>query len=47
MADRSDLTGGMNMKRHLMTVLALCAGMAVLTAVGETYEKGKVYGPIV
>ena len=35
------------MKRHLMTVLALCAGMAVLTAVGETYEKGKVYGPIV
>ena len=35
------------MKRHLMTVLALCAGMAVHPAVGETYEKGKVYGPIV
>ena len=34
------------MKRHLMTVLALCAGMAVLTVVGETYEKGRVYGPI-
>ena len=34
------------MKRHLMAVLALCAGMAVLTAVGETYEQGKVYGPI-
>ena len=35
------------MKRHLMTVLALCAGMDVLAAVGETYEKDKVYGPIV
>ena len=35
------------MKRHLMTLLATVAGMAVLTAVGETYEPGKVYGPIV
>ena len=34
------------MKRHLMAVLALCAGMAVLTVVGETYERGRVYGPI-
>ena len=42
------------MKRHLMTVLALCAGMAIVgSAAAEsggstvTYEKGKVYGPIV
>lgn len=35
------------MKRHLITVLALCTGMAVLTVVGATYENGKVYGPIV
>ena len=41
------------MKRHLMALLALCAGMAIVgSAAAEsggstvTYEKNKVYGPI-